>query len=88
MALANLTSLKMKKKLNESDVTEIMKFLKPCLFTKYFHFLVTRVVTNRFTAIAKLDRLVLRVLHPIAYLLAGRILFSAPIVKPTSSSAQ
>lgn len=76
------------KKLNESDVTEIMKFLKPCLFTKYFHFLVTRVVTNRFTAIAKLDRLVLRILHPIAYLLAGRILFSAPIVKPTSSSAQ
>jgi ubiquinone/menaquinone biosynthesis C-methylase UbiE len=76
------------RKLNEFDVAEIKRFLNPCLCTKYFHFLVTRVISNRFVTIAKLDRLVLRVLHPIAYLLAGRILFIASIDKTASSSAQ
>jgi len=76
------------KKLNESDITEIMKFLEPRLFTKYFHFLVTRVIPDRLVTFAKLDRLVLRVLHPIAHLLAGRILFTAPIDKSSSSSEQ
>lgn len=76
------------RKLSESDIAEIMKPLEPRLFTKYFNFLVTRVIPDRFDTLTKLDRLLLRVLHPIAYLLAGHVLFSARIVKSVSSTAQ
>lgn len=76
------------RKLSESDLSEIMKPLEPRLFTKYFNFLVTRVIPDRFEKFAKADRLLLRLVHPIAHLLAGRVLFSARIVKSASSSAQ
>jgi len=69
------------RKLSEFDLAQIMKPLAPHLFAKYFNFLVTRVIPDRFEKLAKLDRLLLRVLHPIAHLLAGRILFSARIAK-------
>lgn len=73
------------KKLSEYDLQEIMKPLQPRIFTKYFNFLVTRVIPDRFETLAKFDRLLLRILHPIAHLLAGRVLFSARILKPVSS---
>ena len=75
------------RKLNESDLEEIAKLLQPRLFTKYFNFLVTRVIPDRFESIAKLDRLLLRMLHPIGHLLAGRVLFSARIKKSPSCHA-
>ena len=76
------------RKLSESDLREIAKPLQPRLFTKYFNFLVTRVVPDRFEYIARVDRLLLRMLHPIGHLLAGRVLFSARISKPPNSIAQ
>jgi len=74
------------RKLSEADLAEILKPLEPRLFTRYFNFLVTRVIPDRFEQIAKLDRLLLRVLHPVGHLLAGRVLFSARIAKPANGS--
>ena len=65
-----------------------MKPLHAPLFTKYFNFLVTRVIPDRFEFIAQLDCLLLRALRPIGRLLAGRVLFSAHISKPASSGVQ
>lgn len=76
------------RKLSEFDLDQIMRQLEPRLFTKHFNFLVTRVIPDRFESLAKIDRLLLRVLRPIAHLLAGRMLFSARIAKSASSSAQ
>jgi len=69
------------RKLNELDLREITKPLQPYLFVKYFNFLVNRIVPDRFEALAKFDSLLLRILKPIAPLLAGRVLFSARISK-------
>jgi ubiquinone/menaquinone biosynthesis C-methylase UbiE len=74
------------RKLSESDLQQIMRPLQPRLFTKYFNFLVTRVIPDRFEILAQLDRLLLRMLHPIGHLLAGRVLFSARILKSASRS--
>ena len=69
------------RKLDESDLVQIMKFLEPCLFVKYFNFIVTRIIPDRFEKIAKVDHLLLRVFYPMAHMLAGRVLFSARILK-------
>lgn len=76
------------RKLNEFDLQEIERHLRPRLFTKYFNFLVTRVIPDRFDSFAKADRLLLRMLHPFGHFLAGRVLFSARILKSHGSSAQ
>ena len=73
------------RKLSESDLKKIMIPLQPRLFTKYFNFLVTRVIPDRFEKLAQLDRLILRILHPMGHLLAGRVLFGARISKSASS---
>lgn len=70
------------RKLSEADLELIMKPLQPRLFTKYFNFLVTRVVPDRFDSFAKIDYRLLRILRPIGHVLAGRVLFSAQIAKP------
>ena len=75
------------RKLSELDLEEIMKPLGPRLFTKYFNFLVTRLIPDRFEKLAKADRLLLRIFHRSAYLLAGRVLFGARVAKSASSSA-
>ena len=62
--------------------------LQPRLFTKYFNFLVTRVIPDRFENIAKVHRFLLRLLHSYGPLLAGRVLCSAPIDKLSDGIAQ
>ncbi|MCB1800240.1 MAG: class I SAM-dependent methyltransferase [Gammaproteobacteria bacterium] len=69
------------RKLTEQDVREILKYVKDLNFTTYFDFLVTRIIPQRFTLFAKLDRLVLKVLRPIGHWVAGRIMFSGHIAK-------
>lgn len=73
------------RKLSEFDLKQIMKPLQPRLFVKYFNFLVTRIIPDRFETLAKFDRLLLRLLSPIGHLLAGRVLFGARILKSGSS---
>lgn len=69
------------RKLTEQDIRIIQSPLQPPLVLKHFNFLVTRVFPDRFSWIAKIDRLLLRLLKPIAHLVAGRILFSSRIRK-------
>ena len=76
------------RKLSEVDIKQITKLLQPLLFVHYFNFLVTRVIPDRFEIFAKLDRLLLRFLKPIGHLLAGRVLFSARILKSDSGIVQ
>lgn len=69
------------RKLDEADLAEIMKPLQACLSEHYFNFLVTRLVPDRFDFCAKADCLLLRLLKPLAPLLAGRVLFVARFAK-------
>ncbi len=69
------------RKLNELDMHEIRKPLQPPLFLKYFNFLVTRIFPDQLEILAKIDRMLLRILKPLGPLLAGRVLFSARIDK-------
>jgi len=73
------------RKLTELDMRTITAPLQPYLFLKYFNFLVTRIVPDRFETLAKLDRVLLRILKPLGSLLAGRVLFSARISKPAGA---
>ena len=72
------------RKLSEADIHQILRSLQPRMFTKYFNCLVTRVIPDRFETLARLDRLLLSLLHPIGHLLAGRVMFSARVLKPGS----
>lgn len=69
------------RKLSEVDIREIVKPLHSRDLDKYFNFLVTRIVPDRFVFLAKIDRLLLIMLKPFARFLAGRVLFSARISK-------
>lgn len=75
------------RKLSESDLQEIEGHLQPRLFTKHFNFLVTRIIPDRFDSLARVDRLLMRMLRPVGHLIAGRVLFSAHVKKSSSSSA-
>ena len=75
------------RKLSESDLQEIEGHLQPRLFTKHFNFLVTRIIPDRFDSLARVDRLLMRMLRPVGHLIAGRVLFSAHVKKSSSSNA-
>lgn len=76
------------RKLNEADLKQIILPLQPYIFIKYFNFLVTRIIPDRFVTPAKIDRMLLRILHPFGRLLAGRVLFSARITKSLGMGVQ
>ena len=76
------------RKLNERDVEIILKFLHRPHHEKHFNFLVTRIVSDRLDFLAKIDRTMLRLLRPFGRLLAGRILFSARVLKQEVSLPQ
>ena len=69
------------RKLTELDIQAITKSLQTLEFKKYFNFLVTRIVPDRYETLSKIDRALLIMLKPLAHLLAGRILFSGHISK-------
>ncbi|MBI5331739.1 MAG: class I SAM-dependent methyltransferase [Betaproteobacteria bacterium] len=73
------------RKLTERDVREVCKILSPILLRKYFNFLVTRVIPERYNLAARLDRLLLMLLSPVAHILAGRVLISGRISKRSTS---
>jgi ubiquinone/menaquinone biosynthesis C-methylase UbiE len=75
------------RKLSESDLRAITAPLQEREFVKYYNFLVTRVVPDRFEGLAKIDRLLLRLLKPLGPWLAGRVLFSARFAKPAPPPA-
>lgn len=75
------------RKLSELDLGLITQDLHAREFVKYFNFLVTRVVPDRFTSLARLDRMCLCLLKPLAPLLSGRVLFGARFAKPGVGTA-
>ena len=69
------------RKLTESDIKKIHKHLRSMELDKYFNFLVTRLFPDRFSWIARVDRMLLKCLRPFASILAGRVLFAGRIAK-------
>lgn len=69
------------RKLTELDIREIQQPLGDEVLNEHFNFLVTRLLPDRIVFAAKIDRILLRVLRPLGALLAGRVLFVAPIKK-------
>lgn len=69
------------RKLSEHDLLVITQPLQKPLLKRYFNFLVTRIVPDRYATLARLDRVLLCCLRPCARLLAGRVLLVAPIAK-------
>jgi ubiquinone/menaquinone biosynthesis C-methylase UbiE len=63
------------RKMTEMDVAQVKSHLGTLQYRKYFNFLVTRVVPDRFRNLNKLDRIALRLLGPLGYFCAGRIVF-------------
>lgn len=69
------------RKLNEFDLKEINKVLGKPEILRHFNFIATRLIPDRLEFMSKLDQLLLRVLRPMGFVLAGRVLFSARIRK-------
>jgi ubiquinone/menaquinone biosynthesis C-methylase UbiE len=69
------------RKLNERDLAEIERYLRRPLSQKYFNFLVTRIIPERFTLLAKADQLLLAAAGQLGRFLAGRILLTARLSK-------
>jgi 2-polyprenyl-3-methyl-5-hydroxy-6-metoxy-1,4-benzoquinol methylase len=69
------------RKLSERDVTELRTVLSRQQTTEYFNFLVTRIIPERWSAMAIVDRMLLMCLKPISRVLGGRVLLIGGIVK-------
>lgn len=69
------------RKLSEADLQMIKKALRRRDVEKYFNFLVTRILPDKYEALVKADRLLLVMLKPLAHLLAGRVLLSGHVSK-------
>jgi len=69
------------RKLSEHDIQLITAPIGKLELKKYFNFLVTRILPDRFTTLCKIDRFLLTLLSDFGYLLAGRVLLSGRIVK-------
>jgi ubiquinone/menaquinone biosynthesis C-methylase UbiE len=69
------------RKLTERDLKEVLQVLSSVDREKHFNFVVTRVVPDRFSTLAKLDRLFLKCAKPIGRLIAGRILLVGRVGK-------
>ena len=69
------------RKLSETDLAEIKRSLRGVEIEKFFNFLVTRIVPDRFDSLCRADRAVLRLVGPMGGLLAGRVLLGAHVRK-------
>jgi ubiquinone/menaquinone biosynthesis C-methylase UbiE len=72
------------RKLTERDIRFITRGLQ-VRSTSYFNFLVTRLIPDRFDTASRVDRLLMKALHPVSRFLAGRVLITA---SPSDSSGR
>ncbi len=70
------------RKLSERDLKQVYAPLHSLQSIRYYNFIVTRLVPDRFTFMAKVDRVLMMLLKPFGRFLAGRVLFDARIAKP------
>jgi len=71
------------RKLDESDVAAIMETFTVVDLRRYFNFVVTRVLPDRYDTAAKVDRAMLLLLGPLGHMVAGRILFGGRLKTET-----
>ena len=76
------------RKLTEIDIREVTKSLQEISFRKYFNFLVTRIIPDKYTLASQVDRLFLIIFKPFGSLLAGRIMLAGPIAKESSAHSR
>ncbi len=67
------------RKLTERDVVLVNSFLKSGARKKYFNFLVTRILPDRYALVNRVDRIILIMAGPLACFLAGRIVQSGHV---------
>jgi hypothetical protein len=73
------------RKMTERDVARMRSQIGDIAYQRYFNFLVTRIVPDRFSGLNKLDRIALIVLGPLGHFLAGRIAFAGKLQKRRQS---
>jgi ubiquinone/menaquinone biosynthesis C-methylase UbiE len=61
------------RKMSERDVSTVTSNLSCVQIRRYFNFIVTRLIPDKFATLSKLDRIALTVLGPVGHYLAGRI---------------
>ncbi len=70
------------RKLTERDLAQVFAPLHAVRTIRYYNFIVTRLVPDRYVFMAKVDRVLMMLLKPLGRFLAGRVLFDARIAKP------
>ena len=75
------------RKLTQHDVAMVMAALHPPELKRYFNFIATRLLPDRWDIVGKADQILLRMLRPFAPILAGRILLAARVAKPAPSTS-
>lgn len=76
------------RKLTEADVRKIMTLFRELVFNKYFNFLVTRVIPDKYALASQVDRLLLIFFKPFGHFLAGRIIVAGTIAKEPSAPSE
>lgn len=69
------------RKLTELDMKEVLRPFARITDKKYFYLFVTRIVPEKYPLLGKIDRVLMRLLHPFGAWLAGRILLTGTIKK-------
>jgi len=69
------------RKLNERDVAQVSRMLERTVLRRYFNFVVTRMVPERYDILTKSDQILLRTIGPIGSFVAGRVLLAGPVLK-------
>lgn len=69
------------RKMTQHDIALVRAILPRLELSRHFNFLVTRILPESSTLLARIDRLLLLLLRPVADLCAGRRLFAGRIVK-------
>ncbi len=69
------------RKMTEHDIGLVREILPELTMSKYFNFVVTRILPERWQPVLQADRLLLKLLHPLGRFIAGRTLFAGHVVK-------
>ena len=77
------------RKLTEKDIEALIAIMIRPEIKKYFSFIITRIIPDKYLALRKLDRALLIILSPISYILGGRVLVAGKLKKePTIISTR
>ncbi len=69
------------RKLTELDVKAFINTMEKPEVKKYFNFIVTRIIPDKYLFLRKLDRILLMILSPISSILGGRVLVAGELKK-------